>query len=1136
MKKACYCIGLMLCVSAFAVFGESVSGTFLKREGVGTGGTNWAEWSDAANWVDGIVPGGDEAAAKLSEAAGRYLRLPSSLSLKSLSNANSDPVVLLGEGSYSFNPRSPGDGAKNCYLYMPLDYSVKASDNYAGFNGGCQFCGPIGRKISGMSARFDGKVSFRYDLYATDSNENRQISAFPGSDIDLDAWATLRFIAPRSAPELSSRWVQTEGSAFLKPAEGEAAHVLAVGTVVTGEGIAPGTFLRRVFPDGSIELSAPCALSFAANTLTFAAFAPKTVAKLANRIRYYNGVGIRYVIAQKYRAEDDFTLVIPYFQIAYAGDGNKQRYYYFRTEEGFFPAKIQLGYIHESYNPTVYLENCHLQLSANTKTDGTVAVRMDNSAHTARITVTNGLSLSFGRLERLKGTLVKDGAGTLKMSVAENAASSAAGKIVVEEGTFSPEFVSAGTNEIASLTVKSGARFVIPEGVTLKVEALTVEEGSVLSGPGRLVAAGITDDILRSIVFENALAIDDGRSNGGFGFEILRGTPRMAAQDGDSIMIFDEDALIRINAKRTFDLLLVGGGGGGGAKGGGGGGGGGVVYTQSFTVASGVYVINVGKGGLGAKANPYAGNTSGGNSAFSELTAYGGGAGGTYSIPADDPNFRDNRYNGFVGGSGGGGGIEYPGSNLKQYPGGAGVPGQGYDGGKGFNYKGTYNVPWAACAGGGGGGAGSPGTDAGITEGGNPSPIGGNGGCGILCEIYGSKYYGGGGAGGTSQWTKDFNANFRGGLGGGGDGGRSDGNGNLFPGANGIDGLGGGGGGGGTYLPAGASGAAGGDGGDGIVIMRWRQPQVEETALPHEAVASGGTFKRKGGYMIHTFDVDDMFKLSEPTLVDILLVGGGGGGGWRHGGGGGGGGVLVFSNVYLLAGSYAVTVGEGGSAGVSGTYNGTTGGNSIFSFGGRGNNLIAYGGGGGGCAATGPSDAGKAGGSGGGGGAPYFVWTNVSFPGGEGVAGQGFGGGMGIHTYNAWQTSQGGGGGGAGARGGDATTSIPGNGGNGLMCDYGGSEVFYGGGGGGGSANYTHPITEYYASTGGVGGGGRGGGVIKFEIGGTIAGEDGVEGLGGGGGGGGGAADHVSPGGKGGRGVVIVRYRTKVIKTAIIVR
>jgi hypothetical protein len=28
----------------------------------------------------------------------------------------------------------------------------------------------------------------------------------------------------------------------------------------------------------------------------------------------------------------------------------------------------------------------------------------------------------------------------------------------------------------------------------------------------------------------------------------------------------------------------------------------------------------------------------------------------------------------------------------------------------------------------------------------------------------------------------------------------------------------------------------------------------------------------------------------------------------------------------------------------------------------------------------------------------------------------------------------------------------------------------------------------------------------------------------------------VSPGGKGGRGVVIVRYRTKVIKTAIIVR
>ena len=39
MKKVCYCIGLMLCVSASVAFGESVSGTFLKREGVGTGGT-----------------------------------------------------------------------------------------------------------------------------------------------------------------------------------------------------------------------------------------------------------------------------------------------------------------------------------------------------------------------------------------------------------------------------------------------------------------------------------------------------------------------------------------------------------------------------------------------------------------------------------------------------------------------------------------------------------------------------------------------------------------------------------------------------------------------------------------------------------------------------------------------------------------------------------------------------------------------------------------------------------------------------------------------------------------------------------------------------------------------------------------
>ena len=230
MKNVGICLGLILCSCAFSAFGESVDGTFLERDGVGTGGTNWALWSDTANWVDGIVPGGDSAVVDLSGAAGRYLMLPDSLTLKKLGNAGPDPVVIVGDGAYSFHPRAVGDGAQNCYLYMPLDYSVKESDNYAGFNGGCQFCGPIGRKMSGVSPRFAGKVSFRYDLYATDASENRQISAFPGSDIDLDAWATLRFIAPRSAPEISSRWVQTEGSAFLRPADGEAAHVLAVGT------------------------------------------------------------------------------------------------------------------------------------------------------------------------------------------------------------------------------------------------------------------------------------------------------------------------------------------------------------------------------------------------------------------------------------------------------------------------------------------------------------------------------------------------------------------------------------------------------------------------------------------------------------------------------------------------------------------------------------------------------------------------------------------------------------------------------------------------------------------------------------------------------------------------------------------
>jgi hypothetical protein len=211
------------------------------------------------------------------------------------------------------------------------------------------------------------------------------------------------------------------------------------------------------------------------------------------------------------------------------------------------------------------------------------------------------------------------------------------------------------------------------------------------------------------------------------------------------------------------ETLVVGGGGGGGTDVGGGGGAGGVVYNSAFAVAvSTAFPITVGNGG-----GSY---TSGGNSSFSTITAYGGGRGGTYDGGA-----------GASGGSGGGGAGTYG-------SGGSGTSGQGNNGGS--------TTSWGAGGGGGAGGAGSNGV----------SNVGGNGGIGIAYSISGtSTYYGGGGGGGGMSGIGT------GGLGGGGNGSlRAD----NVKGQDGTANTGGGGGGPGFD-------DGGGTGGSGIVIIRY---------------------------------------------------------------------------------------------------------------------------------------------------------------------------------------------------------------------------------------------------------------------------------------------------------------------------
>jgi hypothetical protein len=278
--------------------------------------------------------------------------------------------------------------------------------------------------------------------------------------------------------------------------------------------------------------------------------------------------------------------------------------------------------------------------------------------------------------------------------------------------------------------------------------------------------------------------------------------------------------------------------------------------------------------------------------------------------------------------------------------------------------------------------------------------------------------------------------------------------------------------------------------------------------------ATGGTITTVGGYKLHTFTSNGTFTVTGAgsTNAQVLVVAGGGaggsGGGQNGGGGGGGGGVIMHPSYNLIAGTYSITVGAGGSAGGN---LGAPGNDSIF------DNLAAKGGGGGGC--NGGPDA-ASGGSGGGRGRDrgnnYGSATQPSQGGDSGTYGFGNrgGGGAGGGCQSA------GGGGGAGSVGydgaydcnalqGGATQS---DGGHGKQWSI--NSTYYGAGGGG--AIEVSP-SQGLGSAGGIGGGGNGGGNYGSSFNATSGSAN--TGSGGGGGQGGGSA------GSGGSGIVIIAYQ-----------
>ena len=251
------------------------------------------------------------------------------------------------------------------------------------------------------------------------------------------------------------------------------------------------------------------------------------------------------------------------------------------------------------------------------------------------------------------------------------------------------------------------------------------------------------------------------------------------------------------------------------------------------------------------------------------------------------------------------------------------------------------------------------------------------------------------------------------------------------------------------------------------------------------AAASGGTITTVAGNRIHSFTSVGTTSITFlfPVTAQVLVVAGGGGGGGSNGGtalfpgGGGGAGELYYSASYSIpAGTYTVTVGDGGAGGTGGSTTTVSlqGSDSVFG------SISANGGGRGGH----NGGSGGSGGSGGGASRADVGGASVKTAGGQGNAGGNSTG------------SSGAGGGGAGGAGANQT--------NGNTSNSVGSA---------GGAGVSVPITGLTYGAGGSGGdrtnGGNGGAGTANR---------------GNGGGGGDGNGTINNGGKGGSGIVIISY------------
>lgn len=478
--------GTMAVMATFAA--RAVDVATMKPEVGGATPSTAADYLLESNWEGGLVGSADGCKVTITNGA-VYFACGRPITVGSL---NGGGASLLTDATLTLGSNGGGTFPKleRANFYAPVQIT-----KYSEIGWLTTFCGDV---TAASTLRFVGTGAFRADRYANDTNPDRT-NPWPTGEYLLAA-CDLEFYAPPRTEAVTGDWRLTANSPFAMCVG--TSPTLAVGTSVTGEGIADGTFLRRVFPDGSIELSQAAQKSADAETLTFAAFRP-ILRQTIGAWRAFGADG--RLQARQYGMDDGLEIVVQT-----VADASLPRIIDVPATSGFCPGTVV---IQNGADNTGLIKFGRAHVAFDVAGPGKMpgfprssAQQLDAQSDT-RLTVTNGLTAVLGSFSNVVGTVTKDGAGALTVSLAD-AAETKLGTFDVLEGTLTLRMPAGIRYAVSRVAVAAGATLVL-EGEGLSADAVELSAGAKVVGPGTLAVSVLPDFVaLGQVDLANGASVD----------------------------------------------------------------------------------------------------------------------------------------------------------------------------------------------------------------------------------------------------------------------------------------------------------------------------------------------------------------------------------------------------------------------------------------------------------------------------------------------------------------------------------------------------------------------------------------------------------------------------------------------------